>query len=466
MKLSIRNPTVVFFGLTCLTSIYAQGLGETSDPSEAEPSFDEQARNKIQAFKQRYKDKASTLAVPEENEWAAPGEDIIVRKSAWDKFATDLTTDPPNNPMWYLLRASHLLRYFSRDAEAMAHGIWQNTKNVKWLDFRDEYFEIISPLMTEFTWEQPDPKKSGNYFQAKHRTPTAPPGLMDRAGIFDSSFSPDPWNSTLPNGSPNPYTRDTFALKVAVSKLFQPKPEEYDGQPVVFINDSRFDLLWTTVKQVYDRLEPFTKKLAEAVNKEKWKLGDPGGSATKKLDMRPRQTREFQREKEGYESYYEKFWEEFDAYDEQQDPSKSLQSHWVFGLLMGHKLKYPNTTNVFVAYGILVTTVYHSVLALMMDMLADIALKANILARKSLVSIDPLWALPKDPDFEVDVSTLEKYPEWTEGVYMTWWYPIPEALFPAVKPIFQKQREERQKQYDRWKQERQAKSKALDKSNS
>ncbi|KAF3218878.1 hypothetical protein TWF191_008083 [Orbilia oligospora] len=424
MKLSIRNPTVVFVGLTCLTIIYAQGLGDTLNSSEVELSFDERARNRIQAFKDRYRDKASTLEVPEESEWAAPSDDIIVRKSDWDNFVTDLTTDMLENPMWYLLRTSQLLRYFSRDVEAMAAGIYQNTKNETWLDFRDEYFDIISPLMTEFTWEKPDPKKPGNFYQAKHRTPRAPSGLMDRAGIFDSSFPPDPWSSTLSDGTPNPYTHDAFALKIAVLKLFQPKSDDYDGQQVVSINDSRFDLLWTTVKQVYDRLALFTVKLAAVINAQEWKPGDPG-APTKKLDMRPRQTREYNRKEEGYKSYYKKFSEEFDAYDQEEDPSKWAQSYWVFG-----------------------------VLALMMDMLADIALKANILARKSVVSIDPLWALPKDPNFEVDVSTLRQYPEWTGGAYMTWGYPIPEAILPMFKPIFEKQKQQRQEQYDLWKQKK------------
>ncbi|KAF3181096.1 hypothetical protein TWF788_006597 [Orbilia oligospora] len=453
MKLSIRNPTVVFVGLTCLTIIYAQGLRDTLNSSEVELSFDERARNRIQAFKDRYRDKASTLEVPEESEWAAPSDDIIVRKSDWDNFVTGLTTDMLENPMWYLLRTSQLLRYFSRDVEAMAAGIYQNTKNETWLDFRDEYFDIISPLMTEFTWEKPDPKKPGKFYQAKHRTPRAPSGLMDRAGIFDSSFPPDPWSSTLSDGTPNPYTHDAFALKIAVLKLFQPKSDDYDGQQVVSINDSRFDLLWTTVKQVYDRLALFTVKLAAVINAQEWKPGDPG-APTKKLDMRPRQTREYNRKEEGYKSYYKKFSEEFDAYDQEEDPSKWAQSYWVFGLLRGHKEGVNTPTNIFVSYGILVTTVYHSVLALMMDMLADIALKANILARKSVVSIDPLWALPKDPNFEVDVSTLRQYPEWTGGAYMTWGYPIPEAILPMFKPIFEKQKQQRQEQYDLWKQKK------------
>ncbi|KAK6336959.1 hypothetical protein TWF718_009747 [Orbilia javanica] len=461
MKLLMKNPTAIFLGLTCLTSVYAQGLGEASDPSEAEPSFDERARTDIEAFRQRYRDRGIP-ATPQDEEWAAPSDDIMVRKAAWDKFTTDLTTNMPENPMWYLLRSSHLLRYFSRDAEVMAGGIYKNTKNTLWLDFRDEYFDIVAPLMTEFTWEQPDPKKRGNYFQSKHRTPAKPSGLMDRGGIFDSSFPPDRWNSTMPDGSPNPYPGDTFALKVAVSKLFQPRPEDYDGQKVVFISDTRFDVLWTTVKQVYDRLGPFTKKVAAAANKEKWKLGNPGGAATRKVDLNSRQTREYKREKVGYASYYEKFWEEFDVYDEHDDPSKWMQSEWVTGLILGHRMNVYATTNVFVAYGILVVTVYNSVLALMMDMLADIALRANILARSSVASIDPLWGLPKDPSFDLDVSILEKYPEWTEGVYMTWGFPIPETILPMVEPIFQQQREERDQQYELWKQEKEAKKKALD----
>ncbi|KAK6507690.1 hypothetical protein TWF481_006113 [Arthrobotrys musiformis] len=465
MKLAIGNPETLFLGLACLTSVYAQGLtfiGEGEAYVRPYVPFDERSRNDINAFRQRYRERGPPI-VPEESEWAAPSssDDIMVRKSAWDDFVTYMTTEMPENPMWYLLRASHLLRYFSRDAEVMAQGIYDTTKNVQWLEFRDAYFEIIAPLMTEFTWEQPDKTKAGSYFQTKHHNlPRLPRGLMDRAGLFDSSFQPDRWNSTMPDGTPNPYTRDTFTLKVAVGKLFQPRVENFDGEQVVTVSDTRFDTLWTAVKTAYDRLTPLTKKLATAVNKEKWTLGNPGGAATKKLDMKPRQTREFKREDIGYEGYYEKFWEEFDAYDEQDDPSKQVQSEWVVGLILGHRWKTGPSTNVFVAYGILVTTVYNSVLPLMMDMLADIALEANVVARKSLVSIDPLWGLPKDPDFEVDVKTLQKFPEWTEGHYMTWGFPIAEQILPMVAPIIQQQREERDKQYELWKQEKEAKQKA------
>lgn len=82
------------------------------------------------------------------------------------------------------------------------------------------------------------------------------------------------------DGSPNPYTRDTFALKVAAAKSFQPRPEDYNGQQIVFINDNHFDLLWMTVKQVYDRLAPFTKKVANDWNpldksKPQWRQDYP-----------------------------------------------------------------------------------------------------------------------------------------------------------------------------------------------
>ncbi|KAK6343502.1 hypothetical protein TWF730_011092 [Orbilia blumenaviensis] len=459
MKALMKNPATFLIGITCLTSVYAQGYG---DAVEASQQFNERAANDIRAFKQRYQDRGP-LVVPEDSEWAAPTDDhdITVRKAVWDEFSTGLTTNMRENPMWYMLRAAHLLRYFSRDAEVMAQGIYQTTQNAKWLQFRDEYFEIIAPLMTEFTWEQPDPKKPGNFFQTKHQNlPTLPRGLFDRAGLFDSSFAPDPFNDTLADGAPNTYPHDTIALKIALAKLFQPRTEDFDGQPLVTVSDTRFIYLWTTIKEAYDRLAPLTKRLAKAVNKEKWKLGDPGGAATKKLDMRPRQTREYKRAEAGYENYYEKFWEEFDAYDEHEDPSKWMQSEWVIGLLFGHRLNIPNTTNVFVAYGIMVTTVYHSVLALMMDMMADIALRANIVARSSVASINPTWALPQSPEFSVSLATVEKYPEWTDGMYRTTGYPIPDQVLPMVLPLFQQQREERNRQYELWAQERDARRQA------
>ena len=68
------------------------------DPQETEPTFDERARNDVYAFKQRYRYKG-TPVVSEENEWAGPSDDTMVRKPAWDNFVTELTTDMHESPV-------------------------------------------------------------------------------------------------------------------------------------------------------------------------------------------------------------------------------------------------------------------------------------------------------------------------------------------------------------------------------
>ncbi|EPS36580.1 hypothetical protein H072_9815 [Dactylellina haptotyla CBS 200.50] len=385
-----------------------------------------------------------TRPAPPTSEWAPSQNSIAVRKAQWDEFANGLTTNMTENPLWYIFHGGYLLRNLARDAERLSMALYPITEDKTWWEFRDEFFKIISPLMTEFVPTEetrPDGRKVSVYRQNKHLTTGyLESGIMDKGGIFDTSFPRD--DKAVQAGVTNPFPRDTLTMKVLVKKLFQDTVEDFDGVQVVFASDDRFKQVWYTILAVYDRLGPFVDKVAMYVNRLEWVKPKTKSKKSKQpkivVDVRPRQTKEFNRQEVGYAGYYKKFAEELALHEnEVSDPVLFSTA------FMARALGFEDSPNMFAAYGIMINTIYRSVLPLMMDMFADIAVRMNNLAKKSVSGADANWGILKTPDANL-LGILRNWPEWTEGRYRDVAWPIPQEHLAAALPILAALRKERQ----------------------
>ncbi|KAK6537433.1 hypothetical protein TWF694_011620 [Orbilia ellipsospora] len=384
--------------------------------------------------------------IPPESEWVAAQDNIIVQKPEWDAFATSLTTNMTENPLWWIFHAAGVLRNLSRDVERLALALGGLTEDETWMVFHETFFQIISPLMTEFMVVQQtrsDGRKVRVYQQDQHyfENSKKPLGIMDKGGIFDVSFLRDDWNAQ--GEAPNPFPRDTLTMRVLVKKLFQDTIEDFDGDKVVFASDERFKQAWNTVWKVYNDLEVFTDKVVKYVDGKKW--GPVSGTKPRMVvDVRPRQTREFLRLEIGYEQYYHQKFSEALAAHEIEDPD----SKWLAPGFLGRVLNVEDTPNMFVVYGVIINTIYRSVLPFMMDMFADIGVRMNDLARNSVSSLEFNWGVPSTPGLN-NLKTLRKWPEWTEGIYRTVAWPIPQEYLQHAIPILEMLRQERKAELER-----------------
>ncbi|KAF3908376.1 hypothetical protein AA313_de0209999 [Arthrobotrys entomopaga] len=352
------------------------------------------------------------------------------------------------NPLWWIFQASGTLRNLCRDAEKLAQALYLLTEDIQWLVFRELFFQFIAPLMTEFLVVQQttsDGRKVSSYRQDEYhiRKGKVPPGIMDKGGIFDTSFPRDDWKAQ--GESANPFPRDTLTMKVLVKKLFQDTVEDFNGQQVVFASDDRFRKAWSTVWKVYMNLGSLVTEVANHVDGKEW--GPVSKDAPKAVvDVRPRQTREFDRQKIGYEQYYRGKFGEALAAHEAEDPD----SKWLAGGFMGRAFKIIDTPNMFVVYGVILNTIYRSVLPFMMDMFADIAVRMNDLARDSVSSFEFNWGIPVVPGQQFSpLEILQKWPEWTEGNYRTDAWPIPQEYLDRALPVLETLRQERKAELEK-----------------
>ncbi|KAK6349576.1 hypothetical protein TWF696_005861 [Orbilia brochopaga] len=369
--------------------------------------------------------------------------DITLTADEWTRFTSTLGTSMLENPAWYLFHSGYLLREFSRQQERLATLLAVTTKDRQWGRFRMEYFRIIAPLTTE--WYPLDAKEvvdggdpvpctvfgvdvANGYRENVRYHPgiDVPPGIMDCGGVLDTSAERDNPRSQR---DVNPFPRDSISVRNVLRNLFSAR-EQDDGERVL-ASQTGFINAWQTTHRTIERMAPFVESVFEYIESIP---PDPTRSPddTPLVDERPRQTRLFRREEIGYQSYYDdKFGGSFLATDELlADPE------WLDEAVVAYVGREAGAPDVFVLYGVIVNTVFRGILPLMMDMFADIAVKANEMAGSTYQDIytsglekHPLamWAVPEGEEFSVPLDVLRVWPEWTEGVYVTEAWPVPEG---------------------------------------
>ncbi|KAK6346692.1 hypothetical protein TWF696_006810 [Orbilia brochopaga] len=359
-------------------------------------------------------------------EWVQPVNTIIVEQQDWDGFAGNPTpgTKVLENPLWYIFQCGYILRAMSGDSDILAYQLSRVLEDNQMNAFRQEYFRTIAPLMTRFLWTQMKRQSDGEWVwlwaQTKHDGDPLPTGIMDSGGILDTSFPRDDRAAQV--DSLNPFPRDTLTMKVLLKKLFQNTPEYQPRGPVVYVSDTNFLQAWHTVKQVIENLGPLVERVIEYCNAFKWR--QPAGEPQLAVSSLPRQTHVSNRQDIGYGNYLSSFG--MTSYE-----NASEDNAWIENGVLGYKLGL-DVPNLYTVYASLVNSVYRGALPFIMDMFADLALRANDLGDQTIFGPEVDFALPNFNDFTVTREELEKRPQWSEDRYRTEPWPLAAPLAQTV----------------------------------
>ncbi|KAK6521704.1 hypothetical protein TWF506_001908 [Arthrobotrys conoides] len=423
--------------------------------------------------------KPPTAAANQENPpWYHPP-DFYVTAKEWDDF-----TKPPKgdnyleDPAWYLFHSGYILRDFSRQQERLATELANLTGDRTWIDLRTQYFNIIAPLTTE--WYPIDSKIDGypkdmqkecrvagktlkNSYKEKieaHYMINVPPGIMDCGGSMDTSaerddprkggskFDPPESLFRFPGQKYRPYPRDSITVRGMLKNLFSgtPKTDKKTGEVMVGVSQVEFIKNWLLIFRVIEELEEFMTEVHEKIDETELKPLWPEDK-NPIVDKRPRQTRIFRREKIGYEEYFNsKFGGTLS-----QTTDRVTDSEWIILAAIMYRHTEKGAPDIFVVYGSLINIIYRGILPLMMDMMADISVKANDLAiehaewpegmpipEKYIGKTHPLlsWGFPKVWYFFIIGGVMRQWPEWTDGQYRVEPWPLKqEELAEGVRKM-------------------------------
>ncbi|KAK6541464.1 hypothetical protein TWF694_007274 [Orbilia ellipsospora] len=396
--------------------------------------------------------------------WRYPP-DLIVNATSWENFIKPPQGGMLEDPTWYLLYSGYLLREFSRMEENMAILLGDLTSTSIWGYYNKDYFRKISPLTTEWyvSGGKEINKKLGlakkvpcivdgeeqvNTYRERvkyHPFTDKEPGIMDCGGPLDTSAKRD-------NPRSGDFSLDKIAVRKILENLFSARYTIKDGNPVVELSQTGFLAAWKTVRTVFTSLSAFVPEIVEYTqympDTEIWELNfDPN------VDVRRRQTRLFEREVIGYEEYFDGKYGGMATWtsDLVADPN------WMARVVDRYEKRLHDTSDPFALYGVIVTTVCHGILPLMLEMFADIATKANDMARENAnietqylniqlqadlnwgTISNPVyyWGLPDADDAQgMDEATLKNWPEWANNRYMIEAWPVPETqLRDAIRKI-------------------------------
>ncbi|KAK6350592.1 hypothetical protein TWF718_003781 [Orbilia javanica] len=393
--------------------------------------------------------------------------DFSVTVQEWEGFIK-----PPINhnyledPVWYLFYSGYMLRDFSRQQEMLVTILANYTADRTWIDFRTQYFTIISQLTTE--WYPIDSavdgypkdmqkecrvakKKLKNSYKEKIETHLGldiPPGIMDCGGSMDTSaerdnprsggsrFDPPEWEFRFPGQKYLPFPRDSVTVRGMLKNLFSGTPyiDKKSGKLMIGVSQVEFINDWYLIFRVIEELGEFMTKVHEKIDDTDLEDLWPEDK-NPIVDQRERQTRIFRREKIGYEDYFNtKFGGTLSQTTERlEDPD------WIRLAASMYRNSAEGAPDIFVAYGNIINIVYRGVLPFMMDMMADISVKANDLAikhaewpegapvpEKYVGKPHPLlsWGFPKFLDFYIVGGAMRRWPEWTDYQYRVEPWPL------------------------------------------
>ncbi|KAF3166259.1 hypothetical protein TWF788_000513 [Orbilia oligospora] len=337
---------------------------------------------------------------------------------------------------------------------------------------------IIAPLTTE--WYPIDSEVDGypkhmqkecrvarrklkNSYKEKietHLTIDIPPGIMDCGGSVDTSaerddprkggskFDPPEWLFSFPGQNHFPFPRDSISVRGMLKNFFSATPQidKKTGEVMVGVSQAEFVKDWDIIFQVIRQLGAFMEKVHEKIDQRVLKPLWPEG-LNPIVDKRQRQTRIFRREEIGYEEYFNlKFGGTLS-----QTADRVTDSEWInlAALMYSHLEK--GAPDLLVTYGNIINIVYRGLLPLIMDMMADISVKANDLAvehaewpegtpipEEYIGKSHPLlsWGFPKFVDFFIIGGVMRQRPEWTDYRYRVEPWPLKqEELVDGVQKM-------------------------------
>ncbi|KAK6530682.1 hypothetical protein TWF281_007521 [Arthrobotrys megalospora] len=367
----------------------------------------------------------ATRLNPDQISWAPPGETIVVNQTQWADFETSLgMVNNQRGPVWYLLEAVTRFKALSISLEATALLIQDALVNRDepnalpiWDNYIGRFGDLIEPLDNHLF--DPDDIASGTNMArqfvqdigigvsldkqetivgALQKTQLTP-GLMNRGGTLD------PGNIQQPN---------LLSTKVTLRRLFDYNADPQGGDNIL-LNSGPFLQAWELTYKAATALAEFeaeARDMADAFRLQYLPL-DANEDEIWHPITEPYPVGRFRRQSIGYDGYW------FSKYEGRTRPAggdEELGERW--GESVTNKNLNLAVSNMIASYLDQMDGLIKGLLPMLMNLFADIALKAHAMAAKSSWR-SKNWPLLNMPGLDTSLDLLERYPEWSEGRYET-----------------------------------------------
>ncbi|KAK6530382.1 hypothetical protein TWF694_003737 [Orbilia ellipsospora] len=357
---------------------------------------------------------------PEEIIWAPPGESILITPKQWQDFEKSLGVGTDREgPIWYILVAARRVLQLSHSLtstvillqQALAERGEANVEEV--LDqFITRFSDLIGPLdnylyrlphhRTDYTQNPAaiNMKTEGNpqlkeAFAQMLTILEQTPGLLNRGGVLDPGSQGQP---------------SSISTRVTLRRMFDYDVGKTATDTAILLNDAYFLRAWETVYGVMQNLAQFEEQVTETMERLRLKYLPNNAAAYRQPVFDPYPVGLYDRKADGYGNYWLYKYELGT-----RSPGNDDQLGEMWG---NYNVNNSTITDMCASYLIQLDSILRGVLPFMMDMFADIAVKANELANTSEWR-KKNWAVIKTPDLAPSIDFLKQYPEWSEDAYST-----------------------------------------------
>ncbi|KAF3914471.1 hypothetical protein AA313_de0204012 [Arthrobotrys entomopaga] len=358
---------------------------------------------------------------PDELIWAPIGDTILVTPKQWQNFEQSLGMGTDRQgPVWYILVAARRALQLSSSLtgtiillqEALVGRGEPDAEEL--LDqFITRFSDLVGPLdnylyrlpdyRTDYTQnpaaiemkgdENPQLKEALAHILTRLEQL---PGLLNRGGVLD------------PGSQNNP---SLISTRVTLRRMFDYDAGKTATDTDILLNDAYFLRAWEVVYGVMRNLAQFEEQVTDVMDGFRLKyLPADTPIMDREVVFSPYPVGLYNREDEGYENYWLYKYELTTRSPGNEDQlGKMWGDHAVSDLAIASMCS---------SYLIQLDAISRGVLPFMMDMFADIAVKANELANNSKWK-KRNWAIVDTPDLAPSIELLRQYPEWSEDVYTT-----------------------------------------------
>ncbi|KAK6355719.1 hypothetical protein TWF718_000112 [Orbilia javanica] len=425
---SARRKSVHLFSLlllipnvVCVVTVPSSQPTSVSAPDTYPGNLRQQTNAALKNLRKLQAANSATQRKPNHLNWAPIGETIIVTQAQWADFENSLGLGQrQSGPVWYLLEA--VIRFLGLSTSIESTGLLiQNTlyENGEGdaIDIWDQYLgafsDTIEPLDNHL-WDPKDPEvksqtarsfvddivakeapdKQERIFQMLLKSQLTP-GLMNRGGTLD------PGNVREPN---------LLSMKVLLRRLF-----DYTVDPghadEIFLNSGPFLQAWGLTYNIMAKLSSFETKagvLADAA-REVFLPEDANDEEVWHPITDPYPVGLYKRQDIGYDEYFNL---KYEGTTRPMGSDEELSQRW------GMEASHLEIANMIASYRNQLDGLIKGLFPFMMDMLADIGVKAHDLSKNSRWQRKN-WPLLDIEGLDTSIELLRKYPEWSEGQYET-----------------------------------------------
>ncbi|KAK6500419.1 hypothetical protein TWF481_010763 [Arthrobotrys musiformis] len=221
------------------------------------------------------------------------------------------------------------------------------------------------------------------------------PGLMNRGGTLDPGKLQKP---------------TVVGQRVILRRLFDFTADP-SGKGEILLNSGPFLQVWEATYKTITKLSNFEEEigvLAESTRLRYVPHDVDGGEVWRPITD-PYPVGLYNREEIGYDGYFEL---KYEGTTRGMGTEQELSQRW------GMEVSDLDIANMIASYRNQLDGLIRGLLPLIMDMLADIAVKAYDMSKKSRWPRNN-WPLPHIEGLDTSIELLRRYPEWSEGQYET-----------------------------------------------